>query len=102
MGQNRQVSRILKMIHYLEMNPNGLRARDILVKLEEDGFSCDRTTVYRGLSAIQAVNIPLIQEGAGQDSVWRLFEVTKVSNGVSFDYKELLALFIASLNFHAT
>lgn len=95
MSRNNQVSRILRVLHYLDLHPHGVRARDILNKLHDDGFRCSRETVYRDLSALQQAHIPLAQEGSGETSVWKLFNVVKVDRNISFSYNELLALFIS-------
>jgi predicted DNA-binding transcriptional regulator YafY len=95
MARNSQVSRILKVLHLLEMNPVGLSAREILLRLRSDGFTCSRETIYRDLACLQETHMPVTNEGSGESAVWRLDSVVKLSRGVHFSYQELMALYLA-------
>ncbi|MBN8540752.1 MAG: WYL domain-containing transcriptional regulator [Deltaproteobacteria bacterium] len=93
--RNRQVSRILRILHHLELNANGLAARDILNKLNDEGHNCSRETVYRDLKAIEQAFIPLDIDESTDPSKYKLSRVAHVSKDVAFSYVELLALTIS-------
>ena len=94
MERNNQITRILRVIHHLEVNPRGLTAKNIKDKLLEDGYDNTVDTVYRDLKALQGAGIPITNEGenAGQ---WKLEAFAQISKSVSFSAKDLISLFIA-------
>lgn len=94
MARNDQVSRILKVLHYLEVQPQGLTTAQIHNKLKSDDFVVDRRTVPRDLDALQKANIPLISEEVGQQHVWKLAPFAEIKKNVTFTYREIFALFI--------
>lgn len=93
--RNRQVSRILRILHHLELNGNGLAAREILNKLNAEGHNCSRETVYRDLKAIEQAFIPLDIDESSDPAKYKLSRVAHVSKDVAFSYVELLALTIS-------
>ena len=93
--RNRQVSRILRILHHLEINAQGLGARELLVKLKSDGHGCSRETVYRDLKAIEQAFIPLDIDESVDPAKYKLSRVAHVSKDVAFSYVELLALSIS-------
>lgn len=95
MARNDQVSRILKVMHYLEIHPQGLTTAQIHNKLKSDGFEVDRRTVPRDLDALQKANIPLVSEEGGQQHIWKLAPFAEIKKNVTFTYREIFALFIA-------
>ena len=93
--RNRQVSRILRILHHLELNNQGLAAREILNKLNDEGHNCSRETVYRDLKAIEQAFIPLDIDETNEPAKYKLSRVAHVSKDVAFSYVELLALTIS-------
>lgn len=93
--RNRQVSRILRILHHLELNANGLAAREILNKLNDEGHNCSRETVYRDLKAIEQAFIPLDIDESSEPAKYKLSRIAHVSKDVAFSYVELLALTIS-------
>lgn len=93
--RNRQVARILRILHHLELNSNGLSARDLLGKLNDEGHGCSRETVYRDLKAIEQAFIPLDIDESQDPAKYKLSRVAHVSKDVAFSYVELLALTIS-------
>ena len=93
--RNRQVSRILRILHHLELNSSGLAAREILNKLNDEGHNCSRETVYRDLKAIEQAFIPLDIDESADPAKYKLSRVAHVSKDVAFSYVELLALTIS-------
>lgn len=95
MARNETTARVLKVIHILEVNPQGLGIRDLYQKLQDDGFPCSIRTVYRDLEAIQAAYFPVTREGSGDESKWKLESIATLNEKVQFSYHELMALFLA-------
>jgi predicted DNA-binding transcriptional regulator YafY len=93
--RNRQVSRILRILHHLELNTQGLSAREILNKLKAEDHACSRETVYRDLKAIEQAFIPLEIDESQDPARYKLSRVAHVSKDVAFSYLELLALTIS-------
>ena len=95
MGRNSQILRVFKVLQYLDLNPHGLPAREILRKLHDDGFNPVRETVYKDLATLQEAHMPIVNEGKGEDAVWKLKDHIPITRHVSFEFNELMALFIA-------
>lgn len=95
MARNETTARVLKVIHLLEVNPQGLGIRDLYQKLQDDGFPCSIRTVYRDLEAIQSAYFPVTREGSGDESKWKLESIATLNEKVQFSYHELMALFLA-------
>ena len=95
MARNETTARVLKVIHILEIHPQGLSIRDLYQKLQDDGFPCSVRTVYRDLEAIQAAYFPVTREGSGDESKWKLESIATLNEKVQFSYHELMALFLA-------
>jgi predicted DNA-binding transcriptional regulator YafY len=95
MARNETTSRVLRVIHILEVNPAGISARDIHTRLSDEGFLCTIRTLYRDLEAIQAAYFPIVQTGDGADTKWRLESIATLNNKIQFSYQELMALFLA-------
>lgn len=93
--RNRQVARILRILHHLEIHQQGLSAREILNKLNDEGHGCSRETVYRDLKAIEQAFIPLDLDESTETTKYKLSRVAHVSKDVVFSYVELLALAIS-------
>ncbi len=93
--RNRQVSRIIRILHHLELNTQGLSARELLNKLQAEHHTCSRETVYRDLKAIEQAFIPLEVDDSVDPARYRLSKVAHVSRDVAFSYIELLALTIS-------
>lgn len=95
MERNEQVSRILRVIHHLEVNPRGLTVKQIKEKLlNEDGYKASPDTIYRDLDALTGAGIPIVKE-SGNSGVYKLQVVAQISKNVSFFAKDLIALFVA-------
>jgi len=95
MNRNRQLSRILRIMHHLQINPQGLKAKDILNKLKSDGHTCSKETLYRDFKALQTALIPIEQSEDTTEARWKLSPVVQVNSKVAFSYDELLALYIS-------
>jgi predicted DNA-binding transcriptional regulator YafY len=95
MARNDTVTRILKVIHYLEVQPQGLGVREIHSKLSNDGFEISERTIYRDLEAIESIHLPLTKTGQGLESRWKLESVASINQKIHFSYHELIALFLA-------
>lgn len=95
MARNDQMNRVLKVISLLERNLSGLSVREIHSRLEGEGIVCSLRSVYRDLEAIQQAYFPVIREGNGDESRWRMDSVARVTPSIQISYRELMALFIA-------
>lgn len=95
MARNDQVTRVLKVIGLLEGSSSGLSVREIHARLEKNQVSCSLRSVYRDLEAIERAYFPVVREGSGDESRWRLNSMFSVSPNIQFSHRELLSLFIA-------
>ena len=95
MGRNDQVSRIVVAIGLLETNPRGFSVKELHAKLAERGFHVEPRTVYRDLEAIALAYFPVVREGSGTESHWKLDPIAEVKPTILFSYRELMALFIS-------
>jgi predicted DNA-binding transcriptional regulator YafY len=95
MARNDQVSRILRVITQLELNPDGISVRDLHQRLMDEGFRCSMRTVYRDLEAVQAAHFPVTNEGEGENGRWRLNATASISRNIKMSYHEVIALFLA-------
>lgn len=85
----------MRILHHLEIHKQGLSAREILTKLNNEGHGCSRETVYRDLKAIEQAFIPLDLDESTETTKYKLSSVAHVSKDVAFSYVELLALAIS-------
>lgn len=95
MARNDQLTRTLRVLRYLELNPRGLTVREILNKLQEDKIDTSRDSVYRDLKGLNSGGFPIIKEGENDESKWKLDPHVKLDRGVVFSYSELIALYLA-------
>ena len=93
MERNNQVTRILRVIHQLEVNPRGLTVKQLKDKLYEDGYKISVDTIYRDLGALQGAGIPITNDK--ETNIWKLDPVAQISKSISFSAKDLISLFIA-------
>ena len=94
MERNHQISRILRVIYHLEVNPRGLTAKQIKDLLRGDGYDNTIHTMYRDLKALQGAGIPITNEEE-QSGIWKLENYAQISKNVSFTARDLISLFIA-------
>lgn len=98
MARNDTVSRILKVIHLLEVHPSGLSVKELRQKLDEQGYKASERTIYRDIEALEMLRLPVIREEnpnqAGQSRL-RLESVASIHQKISFSYHELIALFLS-------
>jgi len=95
MARNDTVTRILKVIHLLEVNPQGLTAKEIKSKLEAQQFEASERTIYRDLEAIEMIHLPLTKiEHSGQPR-YKLESIASINQKLNFSYQELIALYLA-------
>jgi predicted DNA-binding transcriptional regulator YafY len=98
MDRNSQVIRILKVIHYLEINPRGMTVKSIYERLLADGFQVTERTVRRDLMAISGAHLPLQcvnEESKQPEKIWKLKSMASINGKIQFTCQELLALFLA-------
>ncbi len=95
MSRNIQVSRILRVLHFLEINKNGLTIKALHQKLAEEGYDAGIRTIHRDLEALEDARFPVTNDHNGEESLWRLDKVAVVTQKVSFDYHDLFAFYIA-------
>lgn len=95
MERNKQVIRILKIIHYLELNPHGLTVDEIKKKLESEQIKIAPRTIYRDFEAIETLHLPIENDGDKNVGRWKLNRMTQIANKVNVSYQELFALFVA-------
>ena len=93
-ARNDQVIRIIKLMRLLELNPQGLSVKEILTRLESEGIDVDRSTIYRDLSALEGAHVGVQNIEKGNDRAWKLDDLIQVSRGITFNYNELIALFL--------
>ncbi len=95
-GRNTQVSRILKIIHLLEINPRGFTVSELTQKIQEYGFTEEDRTVRRDLEAIDSI-FPLITEEVeeSREKKYKLESVARIAKNVSFSIEELIALYLS-------
>ena len=95
-GRNTQVARILKIIHLLEINPQGFTAAELTTKMQDYGFEEQERTIRRDLDAVDMF-FPLIPADVdGQrEKRFKMDSIAKVAKNVSFSVEELIALFLS-------
>lgn len=100
MARNETTLRLFRVLHYLETSRKGLQVKDIVQRLENDGYRVDRKTVHRDLGVLEELHFPLVKQGKGPTSAWKLEPFAEIKNGrISFSQQEILALFIARNTF---
>lgn len=87
--------RIFRILHYLETSKVGLRVGEIHERLQHDSFDVDKRTVHRDLELLQQAQIPLVSEGSGPESRWRISPFAQVKQNIQFTYHEIFALYVA-------
>lgn len=95
MSRNIQVSRILRVLHFLEINKNGLSIKVLHQKLIDEGYDASIRTIHRDLEALEDARFPVTNDQKGDESIWKLDKVAIVTQKVSFDYHDLFAFYIA-------
>ena len=95
MARGDTAARLIRVIAYLETHPRGLTAPEIHAKLADEGFECSHRTIYRDLEVIQKAYFPVVSEGVGEASKWKLQSVAVLNEKIQFSYHELMALFLA-------
>ncbi len=95
-GRNTQVVRILKIIHLLEVTPQGFTAAELTSRLQDEGFKEQERTIRRDLEAVELL-FPRIQENiAGErEKRFKMDSIAKVTKNISFSVEELIALFLS-------
>lgn len=95
-GRNTQVARILKIIHLLEINPQGFTVAELTTKIQGYGYNEQERTIRRDLEAVNVV-FPLIDscvEGQ-REKRYKMDSVAKISKNISFSVEELIALYLS-------
>ena len=95
MARGDTAARLIRVIVFLETHPRGLTVPEIHKKLVDDGFECSPRTVYRDLQVIQKAYFPVVNEGDGETSKWKLQSIAVLNEKIQFSYHELMALFLA-------
>jgi predicted DNA-binding transcriptional regulator YafY len=95
MARNTQVTRILRVLHHLELNPRGITIANLFDKISQEGYQSTERTIHRDLQALEDARFPVINEKKDELSLWRLDKVTIVTQKISFTYQDLLAFYIA-------
>lgn len=95
-GRNTQVTRILKIIHLLEINPQGFTAAELTTKIQGYGYNEQERTIRRDIEAVNEI-FPLVEtEVDGQrEKRFKLDSIAKISKNVSFSVEELIALYLS-------
>ncbi|MBC7458062.1 MAG: WYL domain-containing protein, partial [Bdellovibrionaceae bacterium] len=101
MARNDTVTRILKVIHLLEVNPQGLTIKEIKAKLDDLKFVSSERTIYRDLEAIQMIQLPLVKNENSDQPRWKLESIATVNQKIQFSYQELIALFLSKESMNA-
>ncbi len=95
-GRNTQVARILKIIHLLEINPQGFSAAELTSKLQDHGFSEQERTIRRDLEVVDQFFSLTNDEVDGQrEKRYKMDSIARVTKNVSFSVEELIALFLS-------
>lgn len=95
MARHEMTLRIFRVIHYLEINRNGLRVSEIHQRLQNDGFNVDVRTVHRDMDLLQQAHIPVQTQGSGAESRWVLTPYAEAKQTIKFNYQEIFALYVA-------
>ena len=96
-ARNQQVSRIYKILKFLELSPQGLTIQQIYDKIKND-FEVEKRTVYRDIEAIEKAGFPLSQDADILDARivrWKLENSMKVAKFLALSPRELLALYLS-------
>ena len=102
-GRNTQVARILKIIHLLEINPQGFTAAELTTKMQDYGFEEQERTIRRDLDVVDQF-FPLIPADVDgpREKRFKMDSIAKVAKNVSFSVEELIALFLSKVSMSAT
>ncbi len=95
MARNDTVTRILKVIHFLEVNPQGLTAKELKQKLGALNFEASERTIYRDLEAIELIHLPLVKSESIGAPRYKLESIASINQKLNFSYQELIALYLA-------
>ena len=94
-NRNTQVSRIIRIIKWLEQSRYGLTTKEIHDRLTDSNFEVKIRTVYRDIAAIQLSGIPLLEdfdlnnEGSKK---WKLNTADFKSKSNNFSDREYICL----------
>lgn len=95
-GRNVQVARILKIIHILEINPQGFTVAELTSKIQGYGYNEQERTIRRDLEAVDEIFPLITKEIEGQrEKRYKLDSVAQISKNVSFSVEELIALYLS-------
>ena len=92
MARHEMTLRIFRILHYLELNKQGLTVGEIHQRLEHDGFEVDKRTVHRDIELLQQAHIPLSNF---DESRWKIAPFGEISQKIQFTYHEIFALYVA-------
>jgi len=101
MSRGDTAARLIRVIAILEAHPRGLSIRELHERIKNDGFDCSPRTIYRDLDVIQKAYFPIVNEGSGDESKWKLNSLAKLNEKIQFSYQELMALFLAKESLQA-
>jgi predicted DNA-binding transcriptional regulator YafY len=95
-GRNTQVARILKVVHLLEITPQGYTVAQLTEKMQGHGFKEEDRTIRRDLEVVEQF-FPLVTEDVeGQrEKRYKMDSIAKVARNVSFSVEELIALYLS-------
>lgn len=95
-GRNTQVTRVLKIIHLFEINPQGFTAAELTAKIQSYGYNEQERTIRRDIEAVNEI-FPLAEtEVEGQREIrYKMDSIAKISKNVSFSVEELIALYLS-------
>lgn len=95
-GRNVQVARILKIIHLLEINPQGFTVAELTEKIQGYGYNEQERTIRRDLEAVDEIFPLITSDVEGQrEKRYKMDSITKISKNVSFSVEELIALYLS-------
>jgi len=97
-GRNSQITRIYAILQTLEGLRKGLIVGDLTTRLNDQGHTASRRTIYQDLEALQAAGFALSPSGdpgENNSSRWILESVTRINEHFVLSSRELLALYFA-------
>ena len=95
MNKNDQVTRILKIINLLENSVTGVSLKQVADYLNGYQIKVSERTLRRDFDAIESCHFPIEKITVNDEIKWKLNFITKITSKISFNYQDLIALFIA-------
>lgn len=95
--RNQQVSRVIRILSWIEASNLGLTVQEVHTRLQDFGYKTCVRTVYRDIEAIQEAGFPLIDERDSDNRYltrWRSLHFHQKKRGNRLTNREFISLII--------